>query len=124
MPTTVGFDVDTICISYVDAGGCVLGTFQRYVPADVSAEVTIVPTTLPELRSLMLTWVPGLPFDDQVIECVLPRAHNAPVVGELTVMLLPIADVGPDSTKVCCTFDPMKLEPTALQLVELVQDRP
>lgn len=100
-----------------------LGSFQVKVPADVSTDFAIVITTFPDLRSWIFRWAPGLPEDDQVIACELPRAHDAPAVGEVTEILLLTEAAGPVSTRV---WDAPELvyAPTDVQLVELVQATP
>ena len=66
----------------------VAGIFHVYVPADVSTDFAMVFTSFPAFQSWIFTWAPGLPVDDQVIACVLPRDQEAPAVGAVTLMLL------------------------------------
>jgi hypothetical protein len=123
MPNTAALVVDTILIWYVLAGDSVVGTFQVKVWFDVGTDVVIVFTSTPALSSWIFTFAPGLPVVDQVIACELPRAQEAPVVGEVTVMLLLTEAAGPVSTRV---WDAPALvyAPTAVQLAELVQTTP
>jgi hypothetical protein len=100
MPNTAALVVETILIWYVVAGDSVVGTFQVNVWVDVGTDVVIVLTSTPALSSWIFTFAPGLPVDDHVIECVLPRAQEAPVVGEVTVMLV-LTGADPVSTRVC-----------------------
>ena len=82
------------------AGERVIGSFHVKVPADVSTDFAIVITTFPDLRSWIFRWAPGLPVDDHVIACELPRAQDAPAVGEVTEILLLTEEAGPVSTRV------------------------